>query len=159
MDPQEILDLVLFQDLSRWPCRPKGPIRGRGQHNVAILLSGRNDAQVTLGRGRFGNGSQFGDSLCINNQLLSSRLVGHPCAAKLHGVVVPVVNDVEFTPEDTVDSGPIFHTGHIEFVGTHEGIQGDMLTWGQLEVKGCRHLENRRGAIGRSLLALVSFEV
>ena len=114
---------------------------------------------MTLGRGRFSDGSQFADSLRIDNQFLSSGFVRYPCPAKLQGVIVSVVDDLEFTPEDTIDGGPIFHTGHIEFVGRHDGVQGDMLAWGQFEVEGRRHFEHRRGATGKRLSAQARFEV
>ena len=114
---------------------------------------------MTFGRRWFNDGGQFADSLCVNNQLLGSSFVGHPCAAKFHRVVVSIVNDMEFTPEETVDSGSIFHTGHIKFVGGYDGVQGNMLAWVQLEIEGCRHFEDRRGTIGRRSSVLVSSEV
>ena len=155
IDPQEILDLVLFYDLSRRPGHSKGPIRRRSEHNVAILLSRGDDAQVTFGRWWFNDGGQFADSLRVNNQFLGSSFVGHPCATKFHGVVVSIMNDVEFSPEETVDSGSIFHTSHIEFVGGYGGVQGNVLTRVQFEAEGCRHIEDGRGATRRRSSVLV----
>ena len=77
---------------------------------------------MTLGCGWFSDGSQFADNLRVNNELLSSSFVGYPCAAKFERVVVTIVNDLEFTPEDTIDGSPVFHAGHIEFVGGYEGV-------------------------------------
>ena len=158
IDSQEILDFILFHDLSRWPRRSKGPIRRRGQHNVTVLLSGRDDTQVALCRWRLGDGGKFADDLVINDQFLGSSFVGYPRATKLQGVIVPVVNDLEFTPEDTVDSGPIFHTGHIEFVGRHNSVQGNMLAFGQLQVESRGHFENGGRAIDNRSSVLISFE-
>ena len=77
---------------------------------------------MTLGRGRFSDGGKFADDLGIDDQLLSGAFIGYPRTAKLEGVIVSIMNDLEFAPEDTVDGGPIFHAGHIEFVGGYQGV-------------------------------------
>jgi len=128
VNSQKVLDFTVADGLCGGPGDAHFPHRRARKHDVAILHGRGEQAESTLDDGRLCGYSKFGDDTLVDHQVRSDVIAENSCPAKVHGVCIPIVNDVELAPEIAIHGGAVIHSCHVQFIRGHSSVQGNVLT-------------------------------
>lgn len=124
MNSDEKLDLVVTHRFSKRPSGAKLPERVKVEDNIRVLDLWRRHVDMASCDGGFRCDGQLGHHALVEEEIRRQRRVLSR-AGKLHRVRIPVVDDLQFTPEHTRHERAIVGPRHVEIVGITESLETD----------------------------------